>query len=316
MKRLKSGGLCPSKSIGAHPNRVAPQVEELMGRDWIRGLHGASVLFLSFAPRGRAQPDAPTPEVLKAVDLVWGVKIPMRDGMHLNATLYKPTGMTASLPVILTLTPYIADSYHNRAFYFARDGYVFALVDMRGRGNSEGRFEPLVHDAHDGHDDVEWLAKQTWCDGQVAMWGGSYAGFNQWATVKEFPPHLKTIVPVAAAFPAVDIPFFKNIFYSYEVQWLTFTSGVTSNANLFGEAPFWISCFREMYPNHRPFKDLDTIVGNHLSSIGAGERGARPVEATTRAHQLDGHSRWIPPDRGIEWAAGFMHEFAWLEIAP
>ena len=44
------------------------------------------------------------------------------------------------LPVVFTLTPYIADTYHERALYFARHGYVFALVDTRGRGNSEGRF--------------------------------------------------------------------------------------------------------------------------------------------------------------------------------
>jgi len=195
------------------------------------------------------------------VDLTWGVKIPMRDGVNLNATVYRPVG-AGRLPVIFTLTPYISDSYHNRAFYFAQNGYVFVLVDARGRGNSGGDFEPFANEARDGHDSVEWLARQPWSDGQVTMWGGSYAGFDQWATLKEFPPHLKTIVPAAAAFPGVDFPFVKNIFYSYEVQWLTLTSGVTPNSNLFGESAFWISRFREMYLKHRPFHELDSIVGN------------------------------------------------------
>jgi uncharacterized protein len=31
------------------------------------------------------------------------------------------------------------------------------------------------------------------------MRGGSYLGFDQWSTLKEFPPHLRTIVPAAAA---------------------------------------------------------------------------------------------------------------------
>jgi len=65
---------------------------------------------------------------------------------------------------------------------------VFALVDVRGRGNSGGEFEPFTNEPRDGHDVAEWLAKQPFCDGKVAMWGGSYAGFDQWATVKEFPP--------------------------------------------------------------------------------------------------------------------------------
>jgi putative CocE/NonD family hydrolase len=198
----------------------------------------------------------------KEVDLSWGVKVPMRDGVKLNATVYKPKGLQGKLPVIFTMTPYISDTYHDRAMYFARNGYVFAMVDVRGRGNSGGEFEPFANDPHDGHDVVEWLASQPWCDGKVAMWGGSYAGFNQWATLKEFPPHLATIVPAAAAHPGVDFPAPHNIFECYDIQWLTFTSGVTPNAKLFGESGFWIDKFRERYLNHVPLKNLDKLVGN------------------------------------------------------
>jgi uncharacterized protein len=199
----------------------------------------------------------------KQVDLLWGVKIPMRDSVNLDATVYKPHGQKQPLPVIFTLTPYIADSYLDRATFFAKNGYVFALIDVRGRGNSGGNFEPFANEGRDGYDVVEWLAKQPWCDGQVTMWGGSYAGFDQWSTLKEFPPHLKTIVPAAAAHAAVDFPFFKNVFTSYVMQWLTFTSGVTGNANLFGNSTFWTSKFTNLYMDHLPFKDLDGVVGNN-----------------------------------------------------
>ena len=202
----------------------------------------------------------------KNVDFSWGVKIPMRDGIQLNATLYRPKG-GASTPAIFTLTPYISDSYHARAYYFAQHGYAYLLVDCRGRGNSEGEFEPFVNEGRDGYDIVEWLAVQPWCNGAVTMWGGSYAGFDQWMALKEFPPHLKTIVPAASAYAAVDFPFFKNIFYSYEMQWLTLTSGLTGNANLFGEEAFWIEKFREMYLNHRPFNELDQVVGNSSTAF-------------------------------------------------
>ena len=197
----------------------------------------------------------------KDIDFTWGVKIPMRDGKLLNATLYKPKG-AEPVPVIFTLTPYISDSYHARGYYFASHGCLFAIVDSRGRGNSEGEFEPFANEGRDAHDIVEWLAGQPWCDGSVAMWGGSYAGYNQWMALKEFPPHLKTIVPAASAHAAVDFPFYKNIFTSYEIQWLTFTSGVTGNPNLFNEQAFWIEKYREMYLNHRPFHELDQIAGN------------------------------------------------------
>ena len=198
-------------------------------------------------------------------DLRWGVKIPLRDKVELNATLYLPkAGGTTPLrtPVIFTLTPYISDSYHARGAYFAAHGYAFALVDVRGRGNSAGEFEPFAQEPRDGHDVAEWLGQQPFCDGQVAMWGGSYAGFDQWATAKEFPSHLATIVPAAAAHPPLDYPSFNNVGETYDVRWFTFTSGKAGQTNLFGDEKFWRTKFLEAYKQHLPFKSLDSFVGN------------------------------------------------------
>ena len=213
-----------------------------------------------------APPKTPAEEASKA-DLLWGLKAPMRDGVNLSVTVYKPRDQRGPVPAIFTLTPYISDSYLDRALYFAKRSYAFALVDVRGRGNSEGVFEPFADDGRDGHDVVEWLARQPWCDGNVAMWGGSHAGFNQWSTLKEFPAHLKTIVPAAAAQPGVDFPYYKNICSPYQMQWLTFTSGVTGNDQIFANSDFWISKFTELFNSHAPFRDLDRIVGNGTSTF-------------------------------------------------
>jgi len=196
------------------------------------------------------------------VDMQWAVRIPMRDGVTLNATIYRPRGASEKVPAVFTLTPYISDSYLDRAFYFAAHGYAFALVDVRGRGNSGGVYEPFVTDGRDGHDVVEWLAAQPWCSGKIAMWGGSYAGFDQWSTAKEIPVHLSTIVPAAAAHPGIDFPFQYNIFAPYDMQWLSFTSGVTGNGNLFGSAGFWGAKAREYYSSHAAFRGYDALVGN------------------------------------------------------
>jgi len=217
-------------------------------------------LILTCLPLLAQEPHNPEPP--KAVSLTWGVKIPMRDGVKLNATVYRPNDQKEALPVIFELTPYISDNYHGRAYYFAQHGYVFALVDVRGRGNSEGQFDPFQQEPQDGHDVVEWLATQPWSNGKVAMWGGSYAGYDQWLTLRESPPHLATIVPAAAAHAGVDFPMFKGIWGAYDMQWLTFTSGVTAQQNLFEESSFWIEKFRELYLSHRPYKDLDKIVGD------------------------------------------------------
>ncbi len=196
------------------------------------------------------------------VDFTWGVKIPMRDGALMNATLYKPVGMTEPLPVVFTQTPYISDTYHERGIYFAKHGYVFAAVDVRGRGNSEGTCDPFVNDANDGYDAIEWFAQQPWSNGKTAMWGGSYAGFNQWTVLKEHPPHLTTIVPAAAAHAATDFPFLHNVFMPYIIQWLTFTSGAAGNGSIFGDAPFWIDRYTKHRAEHLPFRVLDSLAGN------------------------------------------------------
>ena len=171
-------------------------------------------------------------------------------------------GTPSRTPVIFTLTPYISDSYHARAAYFASHGYAFALVDVRGRGNSSGEFEPFANEPRDGHDVVEWLAQQPFCDGKVAMWGGSYAGFDQWATAKEFPAHLATIVPAAAAHPPLDYPSFNNVGETYDVQWFTLTSGRAGQQNLFADQKFWRTKFLDAYKQHIAFKTLDSFVGN------------------------------------------------------
>ena len=197
-----------------------------------------------------------------SADFGWGVKIPLRDGIKLNATLYRPLDQKDPLPCVFTLTPYISQKYHERGMYFATHGYVYLTIDVRGRGNSEGEFTPLLQEAQDGHDIVEWLAQQPYCNGKITMWGGSYAGYDQWATAKEFPPHLATIVPVASPMPGVDFPRSNNIQYSYDIQWLTLTAGHTAQDNIFGDNAFWQAQFDKMYKQHRPFKELDQIVGN------------------------------------------------------
>ncbi len=100
------------------------------------------------------------------VDMEWGLRVPMRDGVRLNATLFKPKGLRRKIPAIFTTTPYVADTWHQHAVYFARHGYVFLVFDVRGRGNSEGSFSPWENDAQDGHDIVEWLSNQPWCNGK------------------------------------------------------------------------------------------------------------------------------------------------------
>jgi putative CocE/NonD family hydrolase len=222
----------------------------------------ALVLWLAGSPE-RAWSTSSTPRGDTLVDFQWGVAIALRDGTRLSATVYTPPrGQSQPAACVFSLTPYIADSGHDRGVYFASHGLSYVIVDARGRGNSEGIYRPHLQEARDGYDVVEWLAHQPYCNGKVAMYGGSYGGYDQWMIAKELPPHLATIVPVAAPYMGVDFPMRSNIFYSYVMQWLTLVSGRAEQAKIFSDDAFWSTFYRRWYESGLPFRDLDVMLGN------------------------------------------------------
>lgn len=197
----------------------------------------------------------PRDEMPQSIAIRFSVPIQLRDGANLNANLYFPTSDYVG-PWIATLTPYTADFFHNKGIAFAGRGLGFASIDVRGRGNSGGIFKPYINESNDGYDAIEWLASQSFCNGSVGMWGGSYGGYVQWTIARELPPHLRTIVPTAASFPGVDVPMRKNIFYPYMAQWLAFVGGKSLNTNLFNDEKYWVNRFTHLQRNRRPFADL------------------------------------------------------------
>jgi putative CocE/NonD family hydrolase len=125
------------------------------------------------------------------------VPIPMRDGVVLYADIYRPEG-PGKYPVLLSRTPYSTERFPD-AFtapvFFARRGYVFVYQDVRGRHESEGKWDPFRNEQEDGYDTIEWAARQPWSNGRVGMQGGSYLGHVQWQAALKAPPHLITIFP-------------------------------------------------------------------------------------------------------------------------
>jgi hypothetical protein len=129
------------------------------------------------------------------------VPVRMRDGVTLYADVYRPVG-EGRHPVLVSRTPYSTERFptaYDAAVYLAQRGYVYVFQDIRGRHESEGRWEPFFDDEKDGYDTVEWAAKQPWSNGKVAMQGGSYLGQNQWRAAQAGPPSLVTIFPMVSS---------------------------------------------------------------------------------------------------------------------
>ena len=129
------------------------------------------------------------------------VRIPMRDGTLLGADLYLPEDASEPLPVVMEYIPYRKDEVPPGLRFYSylpQNGYIVARVDIRGTGASEGvvtdEYVPI--EQQDGYDAIEWLAEQSFCDGNVNMMGISYGGFTSLQVATHQPPHLRTIIPM------------------------------------------------------------------------------------------------------------------------
>ncbi len=204
---------------------------------------------------------AAPPMARSLIRIRWGLQVQLRDGVLLHATVYLPSHCAEPSPTLLAITPYTAQGNHLRAKYFAEHGFAFVVIDTRGRGNSQGTFWPFVNDADDGYDIIEWVAQQSFCNGKVGMFSGSYEGYVQWAAAKRSPPHLSVIAPSVAAAPGVDFPMRNNIPYPYQMRWLTSTAGRVHQERIFEDEAFWRSQFCDWFESGRPFIELDTRIG-------------------------------------------------------
>ena len=139
-----------------------------------------------------------------------GVPVAMRDGVRLSSNLFLPSGPGA-FPCILVRTPYgkgadITPYYQS----FVERGYAVLVQDVRGRYDSEGAFQPLTQEPADGDDTINWIARQPWSNGKVAMMGGSYVGIVQWKAALRNNPHLKAIFPVVSGYDDYSDRFYST----------------------------------------------------------------------------------------------------------
>jgi predicted acyl esterase len=141
-----------------------------------------------------------------------GVSIQVGDGIELLADIYRPDA-PGRFPVVFAPSPYSKEAQaaavmpvgftYPRAWlesgdynFYVRRGYAFVIATIRGARGSGGFFgniEPDVRTVQDIYDSIEWLAHQSWCDGNVGMFGASYFSLlaKRVATLK--PPSLKAI---------------------------------------------------------------------------------------------------------------------------
>ena len=132
----------------------------------------------------------------------------MQDGVRLFSSVALPE----PLPTVLIRNPYARFATIMRETVcgrMVRYGYACVLQDVRGQGESEGEWSPMVNEVRDGKDTINWLVKQSFQDGNIAMVGPSYLASVQYAVAASgLPNEVKTLVP------AVYTADLSNILYS------------------------------------------------------------------------------------------------------
>ena len=151
---------------------------------------------------GRQRPGTPPPAY--EIRLEKSVLVPMRDGVRLSTDLYIPVGAAEPLPTVLIRLPYNKNQYMrlrqpgSDAYFFAGQGYMVAVQDMRGRYESEGEYVVSRANRDDGYDTVDWIAQRRWSNGKVGTYGCSYLGENQIQLAATRHPAHAAAIPQAA----------------------------------------------------------------------------------------------------------------------
>jgi putative CocE/NonD family hydrolase len=170
----------------------------------LQGYDGVFVDPLSLYP----ELSAPT----YAVETQRRVRVTMPDSVRLMADILLPKG-EGKFPTILIRTPYGRAASALLGDIWAKRGYVVVVQDVRGRGGSDGEFDPFVHEVADGKATLDWIVAQPWSNGKVGMIGGSYLGSVQWAAAVSGHPALKCIVPqVSPPDPTRNVPWENGAF--------------------------------------------------------------------------------------------------------
>ncbi|WP_417799365.1 CocE/NonD family hydrolase [Tenacibaculum sp.] len=145
------------------------------------------------------------------------VKITMRDGVKLHATIYSPKDTSKTYPILLQRTPYSCQPYGEDKFrkkigpnpVLMKEGNIIVYQDVRGRWMSEGVYDNMrayipnkiakqTDETTDTYDTIDWLVNNVANNnGKVGTWGISYPGHYATVSTIDAHPALKAASPQA-----------------------------------------------------------------------------------------------------------------------
>ncbi len=148
---------------------------------------------------------APTPGPIQYVTV--------DDGTQIAVRVFYPDGFdkTKKYPAMMTAEGYGGAGSPDDDTFVGDPDYVVVAMSLRGTGCSSGQLS-LFSDrsSKDGAFVIDnWIANQAWSNGEVGIYGHSYAGLTGFLIAAQHPTHLKAI----AVSGLID-DFYRAILYA------------------------------------------------------------------------------------------------------
>jgi putative CocE/NonD family hydrolase len=188
------------------------------------------------------------------------IAIPVSKDATVAATLVRPRAATSTgaLPTLLEFT---LDRSSRDAREAAAHGYVSVLALPRIAGDPKFRPRaPFESDGDDARAVIDWIAKQSWSDGRVAMQGAGYGGFVAWSAAKRLPAALKAIATSDPLAPGIDVPSANRIVQNSAYRWVHGFVAPPGDASA-SDAARWRELDEEWFRSGRTYRELPTQPG-------------------------------------------------------
>src|SRR5947207_11734414 len=131
------------------------------------------------------------PAVARADTKLSDGTIPASDGVNLSGDVYRPGAGAGKYPAVVDMEPY----GRSTSTAYVSNGYARVNTDVRGSGKSGGALCLLcLREQQDVYDVVEWVARQPWSNGHVALYGYSYSAITSLLGAALQPPHLDAVL--------------------------------------------------------------------------------------------------------------------------
>ena len=189
--------------------------------------------------------------------------ITTRDGAKISAIVVRNKAVKESQAAILFHTIYTRKDDINKAFEAADKGYVGVISYTRGKNLSPDEITPYELEGTDVYDVIDWITEQGWSNDEVGMYGGSYVGFVQWASMKDkVHPALKTIVPSVAAAPGIAEPMENGVYFNFHYPWWHYvTNNKTLDTVSYYNGKRWNDLYFDYYNKGIAYNKLDSLDG-------------------------------------------------------